>query len=124
LCGEIEVYVVLPGQGDGCRVVELTGGDRSFFWKTTKVNVTDLRPCEGPVQLADVPALPLNGSTYTWDCREDRDKLPPQKNTVEIDRGTQVTVVGASWYTSRVRIADAPDGPTFRVYTHHLKRQA
>lgn len=124
LLGEAEVYVVLSGQADGCRVADLTGGDRSFFWKTTKVKVTDLRPCEGPVQLADVPVLPRNGSTYTWDCREDDDKLPPQKDMVGIDRGTLVMVVGASWYTSRVRLADAPDRLTFRVYTHHLKRQA
>lgn len=120
--GETKVYVVLSGQGDECRVVELTGADRNFFWKTIKVKVTDLRPCESQVQLADVPVLPLNGSTYTWDCRDDTDKLPPDKNPVKIEPGTLVTVVGPSWYTSRVRMADAPDGQTFRVFTHHLKR--
>jgi hypothetical protein len=123
LHGETKVYIVLRGHGVGCRVVELTGGDRNFFWKTIKVNVTDLRPCEGQVQLADVPVLPLNASTYTWDCRDDSDKLPPDKNPVKIEPGTPVTVVEPSWYTSRVRMADAPDGQTFRVYTHHLKRQ-
>lgn len=124
LHGETEVYIVLPGQADGCRVAELSGADRSFFWKTTKVKVTDLRPGEGPANLTDVPVLPRNGSAYTWDCREDEDRLPPQKGAVVPDRGTLVTVIGASWYTSRVRRADTPDGPSFRVYTHHLKRQA
>lgn len=121
LRGEAKVYVVLPGLGDECRVVELIGGDNNFFWKTTKVKVSDLRPCERPV-LADVPLLPLNGATYTWDCRGDVNNLPPQKETVDIDRGTLVTVVGASWYTSRVRNVNTPDGPTFRVFTHHLQR--
>jgi len=123
LHGETKVYVVLPGQGDGCRVVELIGGDRNFFWNTMKVKVAELCPCESSDQLDDVPSLPLNGSTYTWHCGEDGDRLPPQNNTVEIDKGTPVTVVRASWYTSRVRMANAPNGPTFRVYTHHLNRQ-
>lgn len=47
LHGETEVYVVLPGQADGCRVAKLTEGDSSFFWKTIKVKVTDLRTRPG-----------------------------------------------------------------------------
>lgn len=124
LRGEAEVYVVQVGQADGCRVAELTGGDRSFFWRTTTASVTELRPCEGPVQLADLPVLPRNGSTYTWDCREEEDRFPPQEDMVELDRGTLLRIVRASWYTSRVRLADTSDGPSFKVYTHHLKRQA
>lgn len=108
----------VPGQGDECRVVELNGGDRNYFWKTTRVKVAELLPCESPA-LPEAPSLPLNGANYVWDG----DKLPSQKETIQIDRGTLVTVVGASWYTSRVRKPNTPDGPTFRVYTHHLKRQ-
>jgi hypothetical protein len=119
--GDNKVYVVLPGQGDECRVVDLGGVDRNYFWNTMKVKVAELCPCEPPA-LADVPSLPLNGANYIWDCRSDKNSLPSQKVPVQIDPGTLVTVVGASWYTSRVKMAGKSDGPTFRVYTSHLKR--
>ena len=118
-----QVYVVVAGHAEGCRVVPLSGGESPFFWKTEKVDASRLAPCETPVQVKNVPSLPQNGSTYIWDSQGDEKELPPQRGEIAINPETRVIVVGASWYTTRVRKEDAPkNGPTFRVFTHHLKR--
>lgn len=116
-------YVVLPGHGNECGAAALDGGDNRYFWKTEKVKIDELSACKRPV-LTEVPSLPSNGVNYIWDSGTDQDRLPLQtkKESIEIQQNAAVTVVRASWYTSRVRIAGSSDQSTFRVYTHHLKR--
>jgi len=119
------VYVVDRGRGHECRVAELNTVDDRFFWKTKRVGVHVLQPCEVSVSVTPVPSLPRTDAAYIWDCLADTPRLPPQPGSVEIECGIRLIIVGRpSWLTTRVRKENSHEGTDFLVYTHHLQRQS
>ena len=114
-------YVVGPGQQ--CRIapVETRAG---FFWRTTKVSEELLPLWYGETPEGMVPVLPEKGSVYEWDPPNGPNRLPAGQEVDELSPKTPLRVIRPSWLTTRVEIADAPQGsPRFLVYTHHLRRQ-
>jgi hypothetical protein len=75
-----------------------------------------------------VPTKPRSGQQYQWRHRpNDPVRFPEQREgdvVPDIRDDDWLVVSGPSWITTRVRLPETPkDGPSFLVFTHHLRRR-
>ena len=119
------VYIVDAGRGTTCRVVRLDERDEDRYWRTFTVDGSLLSVPQSPIQIEEIPRLPQTGGIYSWDSRQDIDRLPSESVNIQIEPEANVIIIGRpSWRTTRVRFQEANASPLpFLVFTHHLRRQ-
>lgn len=114
-------YVVDSGRGGICRYAWVDSSN-DFFWRTETSEVSRLIQSDRVLDAFIRPCLPASGSTYEWNPLNDPSWFPEKSANPVLDPGTRVLVKNSGWLTTRVTLEDQPNQPSFRVFTHHLKR--